>query len=195
MCVCVRACGIRHWSWRCQCPDAFVYQYIRWGLSVPAGWLMAVLDVKLRNTSFWPQNHTHLLTYLLTNLLIHYLEQSPSWEANRFSCSQEIPHNLWNPKVHYRIHSARHLSLSWAISIQSLSTHPSSWWSILILSSRLRLSLPSGIFSSEFPTKTLYNPLLYPIRATCPAYLILLDLITRKYWVRNIELLTHNYII
>ena len=29
---------------------------------------------------------------------------SPSWEANRFSASQEIPHILWNPKVYYRIY-------------------------------------------------------------------------------------------
>ena len=32
------------------------------------------------------------------------MEQSPSWEANWFSASQEIPRILWNPKVHYRIH-------------------------------------------------------------------------------------------
>jgi hypothetical protein len=30
--------------------------------------------------------------------------QSPSWEANWFSASQEIPGILWNPNAHYRIH-------------------------------------------------------------------------------------------
>jgi hypothetical protein len=31
------------------------------------------------------------------------MEQSPSWEANRFSASQEIP-RIWNPKFRYSIH-------------------------------------------------------------------------------------------
>jgi len=30
--------------------------------------------------------------------------QSPSWEANWFAASQEIPRILRNPKVHYRTH-------------------------------------------------------------------------------------------
>jgi hypothetical protein len=32
------------------------------------------------------------------------MEQSPSWKANRFSASQEIPSIVWNPNVHYHIH-------------------------------------------------------------------------------------------
>jgi hypothetical protein len=49
--------------------------------------------------------------------------------------------------------SVRHLSLSWASSIQSIPPHPTSWRSILILSSHLSLGLPSGVFPSGFPTK------------------------------------------
>ena len=72
-----------------------------------------------------------------------------------------------------------HLSLSWASSIQSIPPHPTSWRSILILFSHICPGLPSGLFHSGFPTKTLYSPLLSPLRATCPAHLICLDFITR----------------
>ena len=75
--------------------------------------------------------------------------------------------------------SVRHLSLSWARPIQSIHPNPTSWRSILILSTHLRLGLPSGLFPTGFLTKTLYTPLTSSIRATCPAHLILLDFITR----------------
>ena len=75
--------------------------------------------------------------------------------------------------------SARQLSQSRASSIQSITPQPTFWRSVLILSSHLRLGLPSGLFSSGFPINILYTPLLSPIHATCSTHLILLDSITR----------------
>jgi len=41
-------------------------------------------------------------TYFSSTLYIYPMEQSPSWETNQFSASQEIPCILWKPKVHNR---------------------------------------------------------------------------------------------
>jgi hypothetical protein len=45
------------------------------------------------------------------------------------------------------------------------------------LSTHIRLGLPSGLFPCGFHTNILYAFPFSPIRATCPAHLILLDLI------------------
>ena len=38
------------------------------------------------------------------NLLTYSMVHSPSWEANWFAASQEIPRISRDPKVHYRTH-------------------------------------------------------------------------------------------
>jgi hypothetical protein len=72
---------------------------------------------------------------------------------------------------------ALHLYLSSAKPIQSTTCNPISEGPILMLSIHLRLGLPSGLFPSGFPTNNLYTFLFYPIRATYPAHIILLDFI------------------
>jgi len=120
-----------------------------------------------------------LTFWTLTYSLTQSTEKSLSWEANRYSASQEIPHILWNPQVYYRICNSpptvlipRQINLVHAY----LST---SWRSILIFSAHVQLGFPSGLFPSGLPTNTLYITLLSPKCATCPVQLILPDLITR----------------
>jgi len=71
--------------------------------------------------------------------------QSPSWEANWFAASQEIPRISQNPKVHYRTHKRPppvsisgqpnpvHIPTSHLLEIHPNSIH------------HLRLGLPSGL--------------------------------------------------
>jgi hypothetical protein len=73
------------------------------------------------------------------------MEQGTSWEANRFSASQESPAFYGTRSFITAFTNARHPSLSWASSIQSIPPHPIFWRFVLILSSHLCLVLPSDI--------------------------------------------------
>jgi hypothetical protein len=76
------------------------------------------------------------------------MEQSSSWEANRLSGI------LWSPKVHHRVYKTRHLSLSWARSIQSMPpTH--------FLKIHLNIILPSTSGSSRYSFPQVSPPTLY----------------------------------
>ena len=108
------------------------------------------------------------------------MAQSPSWEANRFAASQEIPRISRNPKVHHRTHkrpppvsilgqpNTVHIPTFHLLEIRPNIIHPSTPRS------------PQWSHSLRFPHQDpIHPPLSLPIRATFPAQLILLDFITR----------------
>ena len=108
----------------------------------------------------------HILTYLLTPWYRVHLEQLTGLQPVK-----KFPAFHGTRRFITALTSVRNLSLSWASPIQSIYPHPTYCRSILILSTNLRLGLPSGLLPSGSPTKTLYTPLSSPIRATCPAHL------------------------
>ena len=121
---------------------------------------------------------TYLLSYLLTYLLTPWCRVLEKLTVSQLV--KKFPAFHGTRRFITALTSVRHLSLSWASPIQSVYPHPTSWRSILILSTHLRLGLPSSLLPSGFPTKTLYTPLSSPIRATCPAHLITFQHYLRK---------------
>jgi hypothetical protein len=106
------------------------------------------------------------------------MQQSP-WEANRFLASQEIPRILWNPRFHYRIYKFSLRVPNPVPDRSSPNSHiplpkdPSYYYHLISVWVFQVVSLLS--FLHQIPTYT--YPV--PIRATWPAHLIILDLITR----------------
>jgi len=74
------------------------------------------------------------LSRIITYLLTYSIVQSPSWEANWFAAKHEILCISRNPKVHYRTH--KHPPP--VPILGQPNPHPTSWRSILILSTHLR---------------------------------------------------------
>ena len=148
-------------------------------LEIRGNWSQAS-NLSFRNGNFqtftfhFIKNSPYLLTYLLTPWCRVLLEK-----LTGLHLVKKFPAFYGTRRFITTLTSVRHLSLSWARPIQSIYPHPTPWRSILILSTHLRLGLPSGLLPSGFPTKTLYTPLSSPICATCPYHLILLDFITR----------------
>ena len=86
------------------------------------------------------------------------MQKSPSWKANPFSASQEISRILWNLIVYYHIHKCLPpVPILSQIDPGHTHTHTTSLRPVLILTSHLRLGLPSGHFPSGFPTKVPYT--------------------------------------
>ena len=94
-----------------------------------------------------------LLTYLLTPRCRVLLEK-----LNDLQLVKKFPAFHGTRRFITALTSVRQLSISWASPIQSIYPHPTSWRSVVILSTHLRLGLPSGLLPSGFHSKTLYTP-------------------------------------
>jgi len=97
-------------------------------------------------------NNTYLHTYLLTPRCRVLLEKLTGLQLIK-----KFPAFHGTRRFITALTSVRHMSLSWDGPIQSTYPHPTSWRCILILSTHLRLDLPSGIFPPVSPPRT-YTP-------------------------------------
>ena len=134
--------------------------------------------------------YTYLLTYLLTPWCRVLLE--------KLTCLQlvkKFPEFHGTRRFITALTSVRYLSLSWASPFQSIYPHPTSWRCVLILSTHLRLSLPSGLFPSGFTTKTLYTPLSSPYAPHSQPISFFSILSPAQYWVRSTDHLAPRYAI
>jgi hypothetical protein len=105
---------------------------------------------------------TYLLTYLLTPC-----SRAPIEKLTGPQLLLKFPVFYGTRRFITAFTSACHLSLSWASSTQSTPPHPTSWRSIPILSSHLRLGLPMFSFPQVSPPKpcTLLSSTPYVLHA------------------------------
>jgi hypothetical protein len=135
---------------------------------------------KHKNTKF---------TYLLTHSLTHSLTPWCRILFEKLIVTQLVrkyPAFLWNSKVHYRVRTSPPLDPI----LSRLNPVPKVNLNVILPPTprSFQWSLPFGP-SNQNPVNTSPSPM----RATCPAHLILLDLITlkiqnyRSKWMRNLQ--------
>ena len=102
-----------------------------------------------------------------------------------FQLVKKLPTFHGTRRLIYAFTSARHLSLPWANSIQSIPPHPTSRWSILILYSHLVWVSQVISFPQVSPPKLCIrlSSHLYALHAPPIKFFSILS--PQQYWVRN----------
>ena len=138
----------------------------------------------------------HLFIFRALYLLPYSMVQSPSWEANWFAASLEIPRISRNPKVHYRTHKRPpsvpipgqpnpvHIPTSHLLEIHPNIIHPST--------PRSPLWALSLRFSHQDPTNPL-SPHPYAPHAQPISFFSILS--PAQYWMRSTNHLSPRYAI
>ena len=143
----------------------------------------------------WHYLRTYLLTYSLNYLLTYSMVQSPSWEANWFAPSQDIPRISQNPKVHYRTHKRPppvsilgqpnpvHIPTSHLLEIHPNIIHPSAPRS------------PQWSPSLQFPHQDPIHPSPHPYAPHAQPISFFSILSPAQYWARSTDHLAPRYAI
>ena len=125
-------------------------------------------------------------------IFTYSIVQSPSWAANWFAASQEIPRISRNPKVHYRTHKRPppvsilgqpdpvHIPTSHLLKIHPNIIHPSTPRS------------PQWSLSSGFPTRPYTPPSPHPYAPHAQPIAFFSILSPAQYWVRSTN---HFYLV
>jgi hypothetical protein len=105
-------------------------------------------------------------------LLIISMGQSPSWEVDSRSTSQDIPHLLWNQQVHYHVHKNQPLVsiLSQMPPVHTLPHHFPKIHSNIILPSSEQ-SLPFRFPDQNFVCISHVTHEYYMFRSSHPPWL------------------------
>ena len=119
--------------------------------------------------------------------------QSPSWQANCVQLVKKFPAFHGTRRFITALKSVRQLSLSWNSSIQSKYPLPTSWRSILILLTHLRLGLPSGSFPPVSPIRPYTTPSPHPYAPHAQPISFFSILSPAQYWVNSTNHLAARY--
>ena len=115
--------------------------------------------------SHWTSNYALII-------LINSLQQDPSWQTKVcWASKKKLFYNIGRFVI--ALKASRHLSISWATSIQSTLSRPVILISVWIPSCHQRPNLLSSLFTWGFPNKILHE---FPFPHSPPTYLVWFNL-------------------